>query len=208
MIALLVMTPIAVLYRFQAQRLSIKWRDCTCYTQHRCLFASQPSTSNSRNLCISPIQHAGMTGRTMNLYYSNRVYYALERGREIDNPDQRIAEDVRTFTAQSLNLFLNIVTSTIDLISFSIILATIRAQLFIAIFLYATIGTVATYAIGRKLIRLNYEKLQREADFRYSLVRVSTLCVREYQCRLSTEDLVYLIFVCALFLAHTQILRS
>merc|ERR1719253_490678 len=108
----------------------------------------------------------------MNLYYSNRVYYALERGREIDNPDQRIAEDVRTFTAQSLNLFLNIVTSTIDLVSFSIILATIRAQLFIAIFLYATIGTVATYAIGRKLIRLNYAKLQREADFRYSLVRI------------------------------------
>lgn len=144
MLALLVMTPIAVLYRFQAQRLSIKWRDW-------------------------------MTGRTMNLYYSNRVYYTLERGREIDNPDQRIAEDVRTFTNQSLNLFLNIVTSTIDLVSFSIILATIRAQLFIAIFGYATVGTVATYKIGKKLIRLNYEKLQREADFRYSLVRVSTM---------------------------------
>ena len=144
MLALMVMTPIAVFYRFQAQRLSIKWRDW-------------------------------MTGRTMNLYYSNRVYYTLERGREIDNPDQRIAEDVRTFTNQSLNLFLNIVTSTIDLISFSIILATIRAQLFIAIFGYATVGTVATYKIGKKLIRLNYEKLQREADFRYSLVRVSTV---------------------------------
>jgi len=108
----------------------------------------------------------------MNLYYSNRVYYALERGQEIDNPDQRIAEDVRTFTAQSLNLFLNIVTSTIDLVSFSIILATIRAQLFIAIICYAILGTVATYVIGKKLIRLNYEKLQREADFRYSLVRI------------------------------------
>ena len=81
-----------------------------------------------------------MTGRTMDLYYSNRVYYTLERGREIDNPDQRIAEDIRTFTNQSLNLFLNIVTSTIDLVSFSIILATIRAQLFIAIFGYATVG--------------------------------------------------------------------
>ena len=37
------------------------------------------------------------------------------------------------------------------------------------------VGTVATYKIGKKLIRLNYEKLQREADFRYSLVRVSTM---------------------------------
>ena len=169
MLALLAMTPIAVLYRFQAQRLSIKWRDW-------------------------------MTGRSMNLYYSNRVYYNLERGREIDNPDQRIAEDVRTFTAQSLNLFLNIVTSTIDCVSFSIILATIRAQLFVAIFAYAILGTVATYAIGKKLIRLNYEKLQREADFRYSLVRVSAserlficfLCVMS--CLVTSLENIFVIY--------------
>ena len=40
---------------------------------------------------------------------------------------------------------------------------------------FNAVGTVATYKIGKKLIRLNYEKLQREADFRYSLVRVSTM---------------------------------
>ena len=95
---------------------------------------------NPKTKRLSILWRDWMTGRTMNLYYSNRVYYTLERGREIDNPDQRIAEDVRTFTNQSLNLFLNIVTSTIDLVSFSIILATIRAQLFIAIFGYATVG--------------------------------------------------------------------
>ena len=53
-----------------------------------------------------------ITDRTLQLYSSNRVYYALERGGEVDNPDQRIAEDVRSFTAFSLQLFITIVTSS------------------------------------------------------------------------------------------------
>lgn len=39
-----------------------------------------------------------MTDRTLQIYSSQRNYYALERGKEIDNPDQRIAEDIQAFT--------------------------------------------------------------------------------------------------------------
>ena len=113
-----------------------------------------------------------MTARLTALYYSNRVYYALERGRMIDNPDQRIAEDVRSFTSTSLTFFLDVVTSAIDLVAFSVVLFSIRPQLFVAIFIYAIFGTLSTYGIGRRLIRLNFSRLQTEADYRYSLVRV------------------------------------
>jgi putative ATP-binding cassette transporter len=113
-----------------------------------------------------------MTDRTLQLYSSNRVYYALERGGEVDNPDQRIAEDVRSFTTFSLQLFITIVTSIIDLVSFSFILYSIQPNLFIAIILYAAFGTLTTTALGRRLVGLNFEKLQKEANFRYSLVRL------------------------------------
>lgn len=116
-----------------------------------------------------------MTDRCLQLYSSNRVYYNLERGSgsgsNIDNPDQRITEDVRSFTAFSLTLFLTLLTSLIDLVSFSLILYSIQPQLFGAIAIYALFGTVTTSALGKKLIGLNYQKLQKEADFRYSLVR-------------------------------------
>jgi putative ATP-binding cassette transporter len=141
MLALLFLAPIKVIYRFQQQKLSIKWREW-------------------------------MTDRVFQLYQSNRVYYSLERGGEVDNPDQRIAQDVRNFTVTSLTLFLEIMTSTIDLVCFSVILFSIRAQLFLAIFLFATTGSLLTYCIGKKLIGLNFESLQKEADFRYSLVRI------------------------------------
>ena len=113
-----------------------------------------------------------LTDRTLQLYSSNRVYYALERGGEVDNPDQRIAEDVRSFTAFSLQLFITIVTSIIDLVSFSFILYSIQPSLFVAIIAYASFGTLTTTALGRKLVGLNFEKLQKEANFRYSLVRI------------------------------------
>jgi ABC-type uncharacterized transport system fused permease/ATPase subunit len=112
-----------------------------------------------------------MTDRTLQLYEENRVYYALERGREVDNPDQRICEDVKSFTSFSLQLFLTIITSIIDLVSFSLILYSIYPQLFIAIVAYAAFGTVTTAWLGKDLVRLNYDQLTREANFRYALVR-------------------------------------
>lgn len=47
----------------------------------------------------------------MQLYYSNRTYYTLEASKEIDNPDQRIAEDIRAFTRDSLEFFITVLTS-------------------------------------------------------------------------------------------------
>lgn len=112
-----------------------------------------------------------MTDRTLQLYYSNRVYYSLERGSEIDNPDQRIAEDVSSFTAFSLSFFITLLTTAIDLVSFSAILYSIQPQLFGSIIAYASFGTIVTSLLGKRLIGLNYDKLQKEADLRYSLVR-------------------------------------
>jgi ABC-type uncharacterized transport system fused permease/ATPase subunit len=113
-----------------------------------------------------------MTERTLQLYSGGRTYYLLESSSDIDNPDQRITEDVRSFTGFSLQLFITIVTSIIDLVSFSMILYSIQPQLFGAIIAYSAFGTIVTSIIGGKLVNLNFLKLQREADFRYSLVRL------------------------------------
>eukprot|EP00578_Thalassiosira_sp_NH16_P028849 CAMPEP_0181091644 /NCGR_PEP_ID=MMETSP1071-20121207/8505_1 /TAXON_ID=35127 /ORGANISM="Thalassiosira sp., Strain NH16" /LENGTH=536 /DNA_ID=CAMNT_0023173791 /DNA_START=165 /DNA_END=1777 /DNA_ORIENTATION=+ len=125
--------------------------------------------------------------RVLKLYFSNKVYYGLERQskaatgsareyedrrKEMDNPDQRIQEDVQSFTEYSLSFFLTIVNSTIDLISFSFILFAILPELFFSIIVFAGLGTIITVLIGKVLIKLNYEGLQREADFRFSLVRI------------------------------------
>eukprot|EP00291_Cryptomonas_curvata_P030029 CAMPEP_0172214040 /NCGR_PEP_ID=MMETSP1050-20130122/37939_1 /TAXON_ID=233186 /ORGANISM="Cryptomonas curvata, Strain CCAP979/52" /LENGTH=292 /DNA_ID=CAMNT_0012894963 /DNA_START=280 /DNA_END=1154 /DNA_ORIENTATION=+ len=113
-----------------------------------------------------------MAQRTIDMFESYRSYYILEAKKEIDNPDQRIAEDVRSFTQTSLSFSITLLTSVIDLFSFSAILYSIYPPLFGAIILYAGFGTASTVYIGKQLVGLNYEQLQREADFRFSMVRM------------------------------------
>lgn len=113
-----------------------------------------------------------MTVRVLDIYCAGKTYYNLEAERDIDNPDQRIAEDVRAFTRVSLEFLITIITSIIDLASFSTILYSIYPQLFIAIALYAGGGTLGAAALGKPLVNLNFVQLQREADFRYALVRL------------------------------------
>ena len=111
-----------------------------------------------------------MTARTIQIYTSNRIYYNLPR--DIDNPDQRVAEDVNSFTSFSLQLVITLITSLIDLCSFAAILWSIYPTLFGAIIAYALAGTIITTLVGQKLVSLNFAQLQKEADLRYSLVRL------------------------------------
>jgi len=113
-----------------------------------------------------------MTTELARQYYADQTYYKIEIDPEIDNPDQRITEDVQTFTKVSLDFFITLMTAAIDLVSFSGILYSIYPELFYAIFAYAGFGSVTTVYLGKKLVGQNAEQLLREANLRYSLVRL------------------------------------
>ncbi|NEP86416.1 MAG: ABC transporter ATP-binding protein/permease [Okeania sp. SIO2C2] len=113
-----------------------------------------------------------MTNKFLNNYLENRSYYEIDSKGKIDNPDQRIAEDIKSFTNQSLFFILTILNSIIDVISFTGILWSISIPLSIFLIIYAVAGTLVAVIFGRKLIPLNFYQLKREADFRYGLVHI------------------------------------
>ncbi len=115
-----------------------------------------------------------LTHRFVDNYFRNRAYYNLHISQtEIDNPDQRIAEDVRSFTQESLTFLLVLVESVLSVIAFSSVLWGISKPLVFFLVLYALIGTlVTTVVFGKPLVRLNFEQLKREANLRFSLVRI------------------------------------
>ena len=113
-----------------------------------------------------------MTDKFLDNYLQNRAYYEINSEGEIDNPDQRISEDIKSFTKESLNFLLIILGAIIDVISFTGILWSISVPLSIFLIIYATAGTAVSVIFGRKLIPLNFNQLRREADFRYGLVHV------------------------------------
>ncbi len=105
-------------------------------------------------------------------YFRDRNYYEVELAGQIDNPDQRIMEDIRSFTRTSLFFLLTILSSVMDLVSFSGVLWSKSTRLVVVVLSYSLVGTVLTYFIGRRLVKLNFNQLRFEADFRYSLIHV------------------------------------
>ncbi len=114
-------------------------------------------------------------------------------GDAADNPDQRIAEDVKEFIDSGttgvgiLPIGLGLLNSVVTLGSFAVILWNlsgtaplhlfgttwaIPGYLFWAALIYALIGTVLTHLVGRALTALNFQQQRYEADFRFNLVRV------------------------------------
>lgn len=114
-----------------------------------------------------------LSGRFLDGYLKDRKYYALGANSDLDNPDQRISEDINTFTGRSINFLLIFLGSAMQLVAFSAVLWSISHLLVGVLVVYALIGTgAALYAFGNPLIHLNFWQLRREADFRYSLIRV------------------------------------
>ncbi|MEM7794165.1 MAG: ABC transporter ATP-binding protein/permease [Cyanobacteria bacterium P01_C01_bin.118] len=107
-------------------------------------------------------------------YFTDRAFYRINQSNpDIDNPDQRIAEDVKNFTQESLTLALVLSDSVLEIIAFSGVLLGISKELVLFLLGYAIVGTLATVGVfGQPLVRLNFEQLKREANFRFSLVRV------------------------------------
>ncbi len=114
-----------------------------------------------------------LTRRFLERYFGHRRFYELNANALIDNPDQRIAEDINTFTSRSLYFLLIFIGAFLQLVAFSTVLWSISHELVYVLVVYATSGTLITVGVfGSPLMRLNFQQLRREADFRYSLVRV------------------------------------
>ena len=135
-----------------------------------------------------------MTRTYLDHWLAGSNHYRMQLlGDAADNPDQRIAEDIRQFIDGGstgigiLPLGLGLLNSVVTLGSFSVILWSLSAAaplhlfgvdlnipgyLFWAALLYAILGTALTHWIGRPLVALNYQQQRYEADFRFNLMRV------------------------------------
>jgi putative ATP-binding cassette transporter len=105
-------------------------------------------------------------------YFTNRAYYRLNLRGDIDNPDQRIEEDVRTFCAESLKFCLIVFNSSVQLLMYGHVLGSISWKLLVAALAYSVIGSIVSYFLGRPLIGLNFAQFKKEADYRYKLINV------------------------------------
>lgn len=126
-----------------------------------------------------------LTNKFVARWLKDRGYYYLEQfdGR-VDNPDQRIQEDVGALVNFSIDLSIGLVSAITTFFAFIYILWQLSGDFSIPFgrygtmhipgylvwvgLIYASLGTFFTFKIGKPLVGLNFEQQRREANFRYA----------------------------------------
>ncbi len=131
---------------------------------------------------------AWMTRRYLDHWLTDANHYRMQLlGDAADNPDQRIADDIRLFAEKAIWIGIRVLGAAVSFVSFVVILWVLSAEAPLQLFgyeiaipgylvwaalLYSIVGTVVTHWIGKPLINLNFLQQRYEADFRFNLVRV------------------------------------
>ncbi|MEJ2037580.1 MAG: ABC transporter ATP-binding protein/permease [Desulfosarcinaceae bacterium] len=121
-------------------------------------------------------------------WLSDRSYYLLQlENSEVENPEQRIQDDIGIVTTMTLDLGIGLLNSVVTLASFLMMLWYLSGTLNIHVagfklaipgymvwmaVVYSALGTVATHFVGRPLIRINYDLQRYDADFRFRMIRI------------------------------------
>jgi vitamin B12/bleomycin/antimicrobial peptide transport system ATP-binding/permease protein len=113
-----------------------------------------------------------LTGQAIERYLGDRTYFRLQVSGDLQNPDQRISEDIRALTATTLSFGLMFLNASFTVVAFSGVLWTISPPLFVVAVVYSIAGSLLTIYLGKPLVKLNYDQLDREANFRARLVHV------------------------------------
>ncbi|HEY9305524.1 MAG TPA: ABC transporter ATP-binding protein/permease [Mycobacterium sp.] len=137
-----------------------------------------------------------LTGNLTDDWLAGRAYYRdLFIDNTIDNPDQRIQQDIDIFTANAggtpnaptngttNTLLFGAVNAMASVISFAAILWNLSGDLTVAgvnlpramfwvVLVYVLVATVVAFWLGRPLIWLSFNNEKLNAAFRYALVRL------------------------------------
>jgi putative ATP-binding cassette transporter len=138
-------TAVAVFQRFTEETLALTWREW-------------------------------LAGHAVGRYLQPPIYHRLSdrliANGEVANPDQRITDDVRAFTATSLSFSIMLLNGGFTIVAFSGVLWSISPLLLVAAIAYAALGSLLAVLWGRPLVGLNVAQFDLEADFRAELIHV------------------------------------
>lgn len=105
-------------------------------------------------------------------YFSNQAYLKMTRDKEMDNPDQRMAQDVDSFCNTAVGLFISLLDAIVNVVMMAGVLYTLSGRLTLIVIAYSAIGSLIVVLIGKGLVALSFTQIKSEADLRFGLAEV------------------------------------
>ncbi|WP_443091171.1 ABC transporter ATP-binding protein/permease [Basfia succiniciproducens] len=125
-----------------------------------------------------------LNNEMVNRWTENQAYYKAQYVyNKLDNPDQRIQQDVLSFVSNSIEFATGVISSVVSIVAFTVILWGLAGPMTVAgitiphamvylVFIYVLITSIFAFRIGRPLINLNFTNERLNANYRYSLIRL------------------------------------
>ena len=108
----------------------------------------------------------------LNKYLHNRAYYKINFKVDIDNPDQRLAQEIEPITSSALSFSAIFLEKILEMTTFLIIVWTIYQQIAVVLIIYTVIGNLIAIYLNQELININQAEIESKADYNYCLTHV------------------------------------
>ncbi|MDF5719566.1 MAG: ATP-binding cassette domain-containing protein [Rhizonema sp. PD37] len=113
-----------------------------------------------------------LNNQILNKYFHNRAYYKVNFKADIDNPDQRLSQEIEPITTSALNFSAIFLEKVLEMTTFLVIVWSISQQVATALLIYTIIGNLIAVYLNQELIKINQAELTSKADYSYSLTHV------------------------------------
>ena len=107
-------------------------------------------------------------------YFSNRAYYKINFQSDIDNPDQRLAQEIEPIATNAISFSATFLEKSLEMLTFLAVVWSISRQIAIPLLFYTIIGNFIAAYLNQELSRINQEQLESKADYNYALTHVRT----------------------------------
>lgn len=107
-------------------------------------------------------------------YFSNRAYYKINFQSDIDNPDQRLAQEIEPIATNAISFSATFLEKSLEMLTFLAVVWSISRQIAIPLLFYTIIGNFIAAYLNQELSKINQEQLESKADYNYALTHVRT----------------------------------
>ncbi|MEH2214456.1 ABC transporter ATP-binding protein/permease [Nostoc sp.] len=113
-----------------------------------------------------------LNNQILDKYLTQRAYYKINFKADIDNPDQRLSQEIEPITSNALSFSATFLEKVLQMTTFLTILWAISQQIAVALFVYTIIGNLIAVYLNQELNKINQEELESKADYNYCLTHV------------------------------------
>ncbi|MBD2521398.1 ABC transporter ATP-binding protein/permease [Nostoc sp. FACHB-133] len=115
-----------------------------------------------------------LNNNILSKYLNSRAYYKINFKSDIDNPDQRLSQEIEPIASNALSFSATLLEKILEMTAFLLVLWSISESVALILVTYTVIGNFIAVYLTQELNKINREELEAKADYTYCLTHLRT----------------------------------